>query len=180
MKSTANVNQFIINAVPLPEVSTANKATLAHSALRLTCNHAGYAPLWKEQVGDAWRESGRVPLAWPVLAGEDERWQVRAAIDAVVADAYGLSHDQYAHVLSTFNHKSYPRSRVLCLAMFDELRATGLDAFSKKHDPYWDIPLNENLPEPVIDLPGFRPAEDDTFSLEATPRPKGGRRRQRS
>ncbi|RMF01042.1 MAG: hypothetical protein D6773_10585, partial [Alphaproteobacteria bacterium] len=21
------------------------------------------------------------------------------------------------------------------------------------HDPYWDIPLNENLPEPVIDLP---------------------------
>ena len=37
--------------------------------------------------------------------------------------------------------------------MFDELKAIGLDAFTKKHDPYWDIPLNENLPQPVIDLP---------------------------
>ena len=37
--------------------------------------------------------------------------------------------------------------------MFDELKAIGLEAFTKKYDPYWDIPLNENLPQPVIDLP---------------------------
>lgn len=80
---------------------------LVHSALRLTCNHSGYAPLWRDQVGDAWRESGKPPMTWPVLAGDDERWAVRAAIDAVVADAYGLSRDQYAHVLSTFSHTSY-------------------------------------------------------------------------
>ena len=64
-----------------------------------------------------------------------------------------LTGDQYAHVLTTFSHASYadtPRQR---LAAFDELQSLGLEAFTKKHDPYWDIPLNENLPQPVIDLP---------------------------
>ncbi|MBI3920798.1 MAG: hypothetical protein HY318_05210 [Armatimonadetes bacterium] len=79
---------------------------------------------------------------------------MRAAIDAVVADAYGLSRDQYAHVLSTFSHRSYPKAPELCLARFDELKEIGLEAFTRKWDPYWDVPLNENLPEPVIELPG--------------------------
>jgi hypothetical protein len=92
-------------------------------------------------------------MTWPVLAGNDERWAVRAAIDAVVADAYGLSRDQYAHVLSTFSHSSYRKAPELCLACFNELKTLGLEAFTRKHDPYWDIPLNENLPQPVIDLP---------------------------
>jgi hypothetical protein len=109
--------------------------------------------VWREQVGDAWREQEREPFTWPVLAGDDERWEVRAAIDAVVADAYGLARDQYEHVLSTFSHASYPKAPALCLARFDELKRLGLDAFTRKHDPYHDIPLNENLPEPVIDLP---------------------------
>lgn len=142
---------FLINSLPVPS-KIQNIALLPHAALRLTCNHAGYAPLWREQVGEAWREE-RAPFDWPVLAGDDARWAVRAAIDAVVAEAYGLSREQYAHVLSTFSHKSYPKAPELCLAAFDELKAIGLEAFTKKHDPYWDIPLNENLPEPVIDLP---------------------------
>ena len=61
---------------------------------------------------------------------------MRAAIDAVVADAYGLTREQYAHVLSTFSHASYRKAPELCLAKFDELRAIGLDAFTKKYDPY--------------------------------------------
>jgi len=69
------------------------------------------------------------------------------------ADAYGLMREQYAHVLSTFSHASYLKAPELCLAKFDELHAIGLDAFTKKYDPYWDIPLNENLPQPVIDIP---------------------------
>ena len=89
----------------------------------------------------------------PVLSGDDERWAVRSAIDAVVADAYCLSRDQYAHVLSTFSHSSYRKAPELCLARFDELKQLGLETFTRKHDPYWDIPLNENLPQPVIDLP---------------------------
>lgn len=151
LKAAAHVNLFILNGCPFPVLVAQHKPFLAHSALRLTCNHSGYARLWREQLGEAWREP--IPTqTWPVLEGDDTRWGVRAAIDAVVADAYGLDRGQYEHVLSTFNHRSYPKAPELCLAAFDELNAIGLEAFTQKHDPYWDIPLNENLPQPVIDL----------------------------
>lgn len=159
---SANVNLFIANRLPVPQtlLSTSPQpskqptlaAFLAHAALRLTCNHAGYAALWHEQVGEEWREK-RAPFDWPALASDDARWQVRAAIDAIVADAYGLNRAQYAHVLATFSHKSYPQAPALCLAAFDELKKSGLESFIKQHDPYWDIPLNQNLPQPVITLP---------------------------
>lgn len=143
---------------PIP-LARPNQCLLFHSALRLTCNHSGYTPLWCEQVGDEWREP-KPKHTWPVLEGDDARWELRAAIDAVVADAYGLSREQYAHVLSTFSHKSYPKAPALCLAKFDELKRLGLDTFTKNYDPYWDIPLNENLPQPVIELPVLAQEED--------------------
>jgi hypothetical protein len=113
-----------------------------------------------------------------VLATDDERWEVRASIDAVVADAYGLDRDQYAHVLSSFSHRSYSTAPALCLAKFDELKRTGLDTFTRKYDPYHDIPLVETLPQPVIELPGI--AEGGAaFTLDASPgkRPKRGTKR---
>ena len=99
-------------------------------------------------MGNAWRELEKTKYSWPILESIDEHWCVRSAIDAVIADAYGLSKDQYEHVLSTFSHASYPEAPELCLAKFDELKSIGLEAFTKKYDPYWDIPLNENLPQP--------------------------------
>jgi hypothetical protein len=152
LRVRATVNAFISDSVPAPAYAT-SRTLITHGSLRLTANHAGYARLWQEQLGNQWREPIKAPFTWPVLATDNERWHVRAAIDAVVADAYGLSHDQYAHVLSTFKHTNYSKAPELCLARFDELKAIGLDAFTKKHDPYWDIPLNENLSQPVIDLP---------------------------
>jgi len=153
IKAASHVNFFILNGGVVAKLNLPARWLITHSALRLTCDHPGYDPLWREQLASVWREPQNPPFTWPVLSGEDERWHVRTAIDAVVADAYGLSHDQYAHVLSTFKHTSYPKAPELCLAFFDELKAIGLDAFTKKHDPYWDIPLNENLPQPVIGLP---------------------------
>jgi len=185
---SANVNLFIVNRVPFPPRLIAMPFVL-RSGLRLTCNHSGYEPLWREQVGDAWREEGKPPMTWPVLATDDERWEVRAAIDAVVADAYGLSRDQYAHVLSTFSHASYRKAPELCLARFDELKQLGLDAFTRKYDPYWDIPLNGNLPQPVIDLPlpgesmdggrGTADESDGEFRLTGTTKPTRRGRKKR-
>ena len=51
------------------------------------------------------------------------------------------------------SHRSYPKAPALCLARFDELAEIGLDAFTRKWDPYWDVPVNEGLSEPAIDLP---------------------------
>jgi hypothetical protein len=75
-----------------------------------------------------------------------ERRVVWAAIGAVVADAYGLSRDQYAHVLSTFSHARYKKARELCLARFDERKSIGRETFTRKHDPYWDVPLKKKPP----------------------------------
>jgi hypothetical protein len=152
-KNAAHVNLFILDGCPVPSTvfDGSRRAFLAHGALRLTCNHAGYAPLWREQLGDHWRES--TPReSWPVLAGDDARWAVRAAIDAVIAQAYGLTRAQYAHVLGGFSHKSYPKAPALCLERFDELARDGMDAFVRRWDPYWDVPLVETLPKPVIEL----------------------------
>ena len=186
LKVAATVNLFILDGCPVPRFERTGAGVvpfLAHSALRLSCNHSGYAPLWREQVGEAWREPGKTPLTWPVVEDDEPGGRVRAAIDAVVADAYGLARDQYAHVLSTFSHTSYPKAPELCLAAFDELHAIGLEAFTRKHDPYWDIPLNENLPEPVIDLPipeaaeaaAKAPAQGGLFA-GAAPKPARGRK----
>jgi len=148
----ANFNKGIMRNVEAPTLDSSHKVLLVHSAIRLESASPLFASLWTEQLGDAWREP-TPKHTWPVLAGDDARWAVRAAIDAVVADAYGLDWAQYEHVLSTFSHKSYRKAPELCLAAFDDLKAIGIEAFTKKHDPYWDIPLNESLPKPVIDLP---------------------------
>lgn len=160
VKTASHVSLFILCACPFPALSANAERFLSHHALRLSCNHAGYAPLWEEQLGEAWHEP-TPPHTWPVLVGDEARWALRAALDAAVAQAYGLDRGQYAHVLSTFSHRSFPRAPELCLAAFDELQEIGLEAFCQKHDPYWDIPLNESLPRPVIDLP--IPGETETL-----------------
>ncbi len=153
LRVATTVSMFMLRLTPISSISETASVLLGHSALRLLSSDGAYEPLWREQVGEAWREEGKAPFTWPVLQGDDERWAVRAAIDAVVADAYGLSREQYEHVLSTFSHKSYPNAPQLCLAAYDELKQLGLEAFTRKHDPYWNIPLNESLPKPVIDIP---------------------------
>jgi len=152
-KVAATVNLFILESIPVPSEALAGVRShfLAHAALRLTCNHEGYDALWVEQLGDVWRERGAA-RSYPVLADPGDRWALRAAIDAVVAQAYGLSREQYAHVLSGFSHSSYPDAPQLCLGAFDELGRIGLEAFCREHDPYADMPLNDALPQPVIDL----------------------------
>lgn len=170
---SANVTFNFLDQVPVPSLD-ARASFLIHSVTRITCGSALYQSLWREQHGDVWREPGKAPFTWPVLVGNDERWAVRAAIDAVVADAYGLSREQFAHVLASFSHRSYPKAPELCLAAFDDLKTIGLETFCRKHDPYWDIPVNENLPKPVIELPA--PAAVDGMPAAGTSSRRGLRR----
>ena len=103
-------------------------------------------------MGDIWRET-EPEQSWPIISTEERRWVLRACIDAVVAHSFGLDNEQYQHVLAAFSHRSYPQSPILCLAAFDELQEIGLESFCRKHDPYWDVPLNDSLPQPFIHLP---------------------------
>jgi hypothetical protein len=67
---------------------------------------------------------------------------------------------------------------VLCLAKFDEYASIGAAAFMRKYDPYWDIPLVETLPQPVIELSGVEEHAEE-FALNPPPAPPGNRRRGR-
>lgn len=129
-RTGANVNLFILNRCPLPSLSLDQARFLSRAALRLSCNHAGYAALWQSQVSDE-----RARPEWPVLGTEAERWAVRAAIDALVATAYGLSRSEYAQVLAAFNHRSFRGAPELCLAAFDELAEGAQAAFFRRHEP---------------------------------------------
>jgi hypothetical protein len=163
-------------------VSITARAFLAHSSLRLNSNHAGYEALWREQLSAEWREP-TAPMTWPVLASPAARGAVRAAIDAVVAHAYGLDRKHFEHVLASFSHKSDPSAPRRCLEAFDELTAIGLEAFCKKHDPYFDVPLVETLPRPVIDLPApaATPSTGEAhpmlFEVKASAKPRKGTKR---
>ncbi|MDR3529626.1 MAG: hypothetical protein P4L90_03565 [Rhodopila sp.] len=134
-KTATHLSLYILNALPVPRFSDAARRFLAHGALRLSCNHAGYAALWWEQV-----RADQTPL--------EAHWDLRARTDAVVADAYGLDRDCYDHVLRSFNHRSHPAAAALCLAAFDALKARGLEAFCRQHDPYWNVPLLTARAEP--------------------------------
>jgi hypothetical protein len=140
LKGGANMNMFIMRTGLVP--AAVPEAFLAHSALRLVCNHADFAPLWREQLGEAFRR--------PVLETDVERGQVRAAVDAVVAAAYGLSRGEYADLLGTFRHASQPRAAEWCLEKFDELKRVGEDEFTRRHDPHRNVPLLTALPQPVV------------------------------
>jgi hypothetical protein len=158
---TTSLSNFSLAPIPLPRTDTM-ASFLVHGALRLSCNHAGYAHLWREQVGEAWREGGLpAEFRFPVLTGDESRWKVRAAIDALVAHAYGFSRQLYEHVMASFSHTSYHRAPALCLSLFDELERIGVKEFTRNYDPYWDIPLNENLPKPLINIPIPPVSEDD-------------------
>jgi hypothetical protein len=126
LKAATHLSLYILEGLPVPGFNDAALRFLAHGALRLSCIHTGYAALWREQIGQE-----------PAVPGPG----LRARIDAVVADAYGLNRDQYDHVLRGFSHKSHPDRPVDCLAEFDRLKAMGLAAFCRRHDPYWDVPL---------------------------------------
>ncbi|MDR3538151.1 MAG: hypothetical protein P4L71_16780 [Acetobacteraceae bacterium] len=112
-KAAAHLSLYLVASLPVPAFSVEDTAFLVRGALQLSCNHAGYARLWREETGTPWQGS------WPMVAGGAERWQLRAAMDAVIAHAYGLTRAQYACVLASFSHKSFPDAPGLCLAAFD-------------------------------------------------------------
>jgi hypothetical protein len=127
-RAAAHLSIFIVQSLPVPLLGASDESFLAEAALRLSCNHPGYAALWCTRHGD------RRP--WPVLGDAARRWRLRAAMDAVVARGFGLDRAAYAHVLSGFGHRCYPDAPALCLAAFDALQAEGDAALSAALDGF--------------------------------------------
>jgi hypothetical protein len=103
-KAATHLSLYILHPLPVPSFSDGERRFLAHAALRLSCNHAGYDPLWHGLANGAVEPAG---------------WALRADVDAAIARSYGLNRDQYRHLLESFNHRSGPDTKALCLEAFD-------------------------------------------------------------
>jgi hypothetical protein len=126
----------------MPALDGSQRRFLAHAALRLSCTHAGFDPLWREQIG------GRRVIP-------ESPQHLRAQIDAVIAEAYGLDRAAYEHVLASFSHRSRMDAPELCLAAFDTLQRERTAAFCRQNDHYASTPLR---PSRVEGKAGLRPA----------------------
>jgi hypothetical protein len=153
-KIAASLSLFMLNGCPAPALSKAAARFLAHSALRLSCYHSGYARLWCEQLGT-------VPADFPDIESTEDQITLRAAVDAVVAHAYGLSRNDFHHILTGFSHKVHPLSPEQCQVAFDSLTECGAHEFYRRHDPFTATPL--------IDRPGQPERESATASATLIP-----------
>jgi hypothetical protein len=144
-KAAIHVSLYLLAELPTPQLSPEADRFLAHAALRLCCNHRGFLPLWREQLGRS-----ATADAWPIMPNLEDRWRLRAALDAIVAAAYGLSRADYADILGSFSHKSFPSAPTFCLAASDDLATLGLARFCAAQDPYDAVPLITTLAQPVL------------------------------
>ncbi len=96
-KVTSHVNIFYAYQLPVPRLQVGNPYfdALVPRAARLTCTTRHFADLWQSVMGTPWDSSSGVtdPAA---------RQRLRDEIDALVAHLYGLSRDDFAHILGTF------------------------------------------------------------------------------
>lgn len=88
---------FYMYQLPVPRLTAGNPYfdALVPRAARLTCTRPEFADLWRAVMGTDWHESdGATDLA--------ARQQLRDEIDALVAHLYGLTREEFAHILTTF------------------------------------------------------------------------------
>ena len=95
LKVTANMNFFFVYGTQVPDIEAGDRrfGSLACRAARLICTTPEFDEL-AETVGlKSHRDSATDPA---------ERARLRAELDGLVAHLYGLSEDEFAHILGTF------------------------------------------------------------------------------
>lgn len=92
-----NLSMFHIYQLPVPRLAKGDPLLhrIVEAAAALTCTGEEFAGLWAEVMGSEW--SPRLGATDPA-----ERARLRAELDGLVAHLYGLTEDEFTHVLSTF------------------------------------------------------------------------------
>jgi hypothetical protein len=96
-KASTTLNFFYMETLPLPRLTSGNPYfdAIVPRAARLTCTRAEFADLWQSVMGELWDESKGA-------ADPAERQRLRVEIDAIAAHLYGLSREDFDHILGTF------------------------------------------------------------------------------
>ncbi|MCE7958101.1 MAG: hypothetical protein DYH06_09230, partial [Acidobacteria bacterium ACB2] len=129
---------------------------MARAALRLGNPHARYAPEWSALYPS--REPGALPWRRLWAITDHERLRLRALLDAVVAELYGLDFDDLAWILRDCDH---PAALLRDKAFCRTLDPKGFWRVDKEKDP--------ELRHTVLSLAAFR-------DLKATIAARGGDR----
>jgi hypothetical protein len=90
-----NLNFFYIYQLPVPRLAEKDPlfSSIVFRTARLICTTPEFDDL-AVQLGLQSHKDG--------AAGADERAQLRAELDGIVANLYGLTEDEFSHILSTF------------------------------------------------------------------------------
>jgi hypothetical protein len=111
LRVSAKVNMATIEQLPVPRLTqgTRHFDALVVRAARLTCTTPEFAALWDEVAAHypELQRDAETAEAPPTAYGSRitdhaSRAQLRAEIDALVADLYGLSEADFAYILTTF------------------------------------------------------------------------------
>ncbi len=83
--------------LPIPRLTAGNPFfdAIVPRAARLTCTTPAFAGLWQQVMGEPWEPSAGA-------TDPAERQRLRDEIDALVAHLYGLTRDEFAHILGAF------------------------------------------------------------------------------
>lgn len=93
-KISTTLNMFYMYQLPMPRLTAGNAYfdAIVSRAARLVCVREEFAGLWESVMGTTPHQS----------IGEGERQQLRNEIDGLVARLYGLTSNEFDHILSTF------------------------------------------------------------------------------
>lgn len=94
-KVSANINMFYAYQLPIPRLTKTDSAftPIITRAAKLICTTPEFDDLAKE-VGLGSHKKG--------VTNPDERAQLRAELDGMVAHLYGLTYEEFKHILATF------------------------------------------------------------------------------
>lgn len=96
-KVNFHVTLFIMKSFPMPRLLPGDPLfdAIVPRAARLNCTTADFADLWQNVIGEGWDETKGA-------TDPNERQQLRAELDAIVAHLYGLDRDEFEHILGAF------------------------------------------------------------------------------
>ena len=95
LRVSANLTMFFIYQLPVPRLTCKDAVfkSIAERVARLICTSQEYDSLAKEVGLKSYKEG---------VSDAVKRAQIRAELDGVIANLYGLDEEEFAHVLSTF------------------------------------------------------------------------------
>jgi hypothetical protein len=158
---TTNLNSFYLYQLPVPKLIQTDfwYKPLIERAAKLICSTEEFAELWENVTNCKWSEDMNV-------IDENDRNKLKAELDGIIGNLYGLNEIEYQYILSTFPIIS-SEQKAMALTAFQEFKVKFdgkksedvllKDLIAKGESPFVEfkstlrIDLKTNKPEKFIE-----------------------------